>query len=141
IASDTGPMSRLPQTDPEGRVIRDPDSKQVKSRRSPIYARFVSGEFFAEGETEDGDEVGALVKAAGGALEPFSVWYREAAGKRALELALQNIENKTYVQSYHYDRNHIAAAQEYIRAGGADTLKESFRIGFRDRYLRPGRVK
>ena len=139
VSSDSGATSRLPQTDPEGRILLDRVTHKGKLRTSPIYTRFISGDFFELGDKVFSDESQAMVSCRKGALEPFSVWYQDLGRRDKLRMALLSLESEQYDLRYSYTDQDILAAQQYIRSYGKNTLNETFRQDFATKFLRHGK--
>ena len=104
-----------------------------------MYTRFVAEDFFARGDTSLSDETQALVDSKNGALEPFSIWYRDSTKRTALKKTFRNLRSQTYERCYRFDHDRLIQAQQYIRRQGVDALQEAFRRRFFTDYLYPSR--
>lgn len=122
IASDAGSMSWIA-------------GQGGAERRSPLYTRFVSKDFFDLGADCE-EEAAAKNAYNGGALEPYSVWYQKEKYRKELEKTFERLTGQNYVKSYSYGQSDIKLAQAFLRSDEARIPDDAFREKFAEAFVR-----
>lgn len=122
IANDAGSVSRIA-------------GQGGTERRSPLYTRFVSEEFFELGADCE-EEAAAKNAYNGGALEPYSVWYRKEKYRKELEKAFERLAGQDFVKSFSYGQSDIKLAQVFLRSDEARLPDDAFREKFAEAFVR-----